>query len=149
MTDINGNIVNTYAYDPYGVTLSSSGTTGNKIQYQNAYLDGSTNLYKMGTRYYNPGEGRFTQVDPSGKDFYYSFTGDNPINYSDPTGLSECSDFVLDYAGGIVGIAGGLYSIATAETGIGIGIAVAGFGFGIASFHKATNTLQTNPSICI
>jgi hypothetical protein len=45
----------------------------------------------MGARYYQPGTGRFTQLDPLPTSVFegnrYHYTGGNPVNYTDPTGL--------------------------------------------------------------
>ncbi|WP_344779163.1 RHS repeat-associated core domain-containing protein, partial [Microbacterium marinilacus] len=46
-------------------------------------------VYKLGARYYDTGLGRFTQMDPSGQESNpYAYAISNPINYSDPSGLS-------------------------------------------------------------
>jgi RHS repeat-associated protein len=45
-------------------------------------------LYHYGARYYDPTTGRWTQPDPlSSSTPEYAFTGDDPINQMDPTGL--------------------------------------------------------------
>jgi RHS repeat-associated protein len=54
----------TYRYDPSGNTISSTGTVANPWQFTSAYFDSVTGLYKMGLRYYDPTQGRFTQQDP-------------------------------------------------------------------------------------
>jgi uncharacterized protein RhaS with RHS repeats len=41
----------------------------------------------MGERYYDPTLGRFTQLDPLGNGYVYS--QDDPVNFSDPSGLEE------------------------------------------------------------
>ncbi len=58
--------------------------------------DGSGYLY-MRNRYYNPQTGTFTQEDPiglAGGLNVYGFAGGDPVGYSDPFGLSACSDRV-------------------------------------------------------
>lgn len=81
-----------YSYDPYGQTLTGTGTlaTVNPYRYAGGYYDSTTGLYKLGERYYNPALGRFTQPDPDGSGFPYA--SDNPANYSDPDGLEELYD---------------------------------------------------------
>jgi hypothetical protein len=51
----------------------------------------------MGTRYYDPALGRFTQVDPveGGSANRYDYAGQNPVNNSDPTGTA-CGPRLLD-----------------------------------------------------
>ncbi|GAB7051442.1 RHS repeat-associated core domain-containing protein [Catenuloplanes indicus] len=85
---INGNAqkVNSYTYDPYGKPLTVSQQIANPWRYAGGFHDGPTGLTKFGARYYDPGLGRFTQRDPSGKDLPYTYVGGNPANYTDPTG---------------------------------------------------------------
>jgi RHS repeat-associated protein len=54
------------------------------------HKDGSGYVY-MRNRYYDPSSGRFTQVDPiglAGGLNAYGFAGGDPVNYSDPFGLT-------------------------------------------------------------
>jgi RHS repeat-associated protein len=49
----------------------------------------TTNLYKLGARYYDATTGRFTQFDPSGHEANpYAYAACNPINAKDPSGLA-------------------------------------------------------------
>ena len=103
-----GSIVATYGYDPYGqlTSLTSTGNVGinNPWRYAGAYQDG-TGLYKMGHRYYDPTTGRFTQQDPIHDPFdpkswnRYVYVGGDPINYTDPTGLSWWNPASWDWCG--------------------------------------------------
>jgi len=87
LTDSGGNVVNRYAYDPYGNTVSQSEAVSNPFRWIGAVWDGTTQLYKMGDRYYSSTLGRFTQVDPAHQCTNgYAYAGDNPINISDPSG---------------------------------------------------------------
>ncbi len=55
-----------------------------------AYTDTETGLVLMGHRYYDAGTGRFLTRDPIGYNGginLYGFTGNNPVNESDPSGL--------------------------------------------------------------
>lgn len=97
LTNNAGNLAATYEYDPYGrlTAMTSSGNAGvnNPWRYTSAYQDGS-GLYKMGERYYDPALGRFTQQDPVFEPLdpkqsnRYAYVGGDPINFSDPSGLS-------------------------------------------------------------
>lgn len=58
-------------------------------------LDDTTGLYFYGARYYDPSLGRFITADPTIQKPYdpqdlnrYTYCRNNPINYTDPTGLS-------------------------------------------------------------
>jgi len=81
-----------YTYDPYGVTLTNTGTGGvnttNHYRYATGYTD-PTGLIKLGARYYNPQLGRFTQPDPSGQETNrYAYAADNPSTFNDRSGTN-------------------------------------------------------------
>ena len=92
LTNSSGAVANSYKYDPYGATLSSSGTAPNVWGYAGGYQTGG--LYHFGQRYYDPTSARWTQQDPlnqfddlrEGNRFLY--TGDDPVNLTDASG--EC-----------------------------------------------------------
>lgn len=89
VTDSTGAIVNSYSYDPYGNTTSFSEQVPNPFRWRGAVWDSSTQLYKLGGRYYSPSLGRFTQLDPGGSCQSlngYTYAAGDPINKSDPSG---------------------------------------------------------------
>ena len=66
----------------------------NPWRFAAGYFDSSTGLYKFGTRYYNPGFGRWSQQDPVRGQLKdptslnrYLYAGDDPVNLVDPSGL--------------------------------------------------------------
>jgi len=74
-------------YRPYGV--SATATPG--IRYTGRRLDALTGLYHYRARAYNPVIGRFLQPDPiglGGGNNLYAYVGNDPLNYTDPSG--EC-----------------------------------------------------------
>ena len=96
LTDSNGTLVSTYQYDPYGNLTSSTGSVTNPWRFAGGYFDSSTGLYKFGTRYYNPGFGRWSQQDPVRGQLNdptslnrYVYAGDDPVNFTDPSGMSS------------------------------------------------------------
>jgi len=78
-------------YDAYGGNKGAAqSSTICPWGYDGYYQDSSTGLYYLQNRYYDPGTGHFTQQDPArdGTNWYGYCSGD-PINRSDPTGLSD------------------------------------------------------------
>ncbi len=111
LTDTTGALVANYTYDPYGKTLSATGTKAadNPWRYASGYTDQTTGLTKFGTRYYSPDLGRWTQLDPSGQNYGYSYAGSNPINATDRSGrlLDELwPDDLGDFGSAVSEVAG-------------------------------------------
>lgn len=99
ISDTSGNIKVEYQYDAYGnckVTNNTLGTFANynPIRYRGYYLDRETGFYFLNTRYYNPEWRRF--ISPDSTDYLdtenvnglnlFAYCGNDPVNYSDPTG---------------------------------------------------------------
>ena len=89
-------------YNAYGTKLSGnpSGDPFGFCAQAGAYTDSETGLSLMGLRYYDPSVGRFLTRDPSGYDGgpnLYDYTGNNPVNYADPMGLSPWGDDVNNF----------------------------------------------------
>jgi RHS repeat-associated protein len=111
-----GSVQDRDAYDPYGNVASSSGTLSNPFGYASGYTDASTGLVQFGTRYYNPSVGLFTQEDPSGQTAGYTYVGDNPVNGTDPTGMSGNPVDVDCSGGGTAASCAGAEAIAAQVT---------------------------------
>jgi RHS repeat-associated protein len=107
ITDGSGNLVEQYSYDVYGKPTIRDGVTnvlsasaiGNRLMFNARDRDPDTLLYNYRYRYYSPGLGRFVQPDPIirlsrdpiqeyGGHNLYSYISNNPINRTDPLGLS-------------------------------------------------------------
>ncbi len=112
MTDSSGKEVNGYVYDPFGQIVGQKEQSGlnNPWKFAGGYLDSSTNLYKFGTRYYDPSLGRWTQLDTAGSGYVY--VGDNPVNAVDPSGRFNLT------VGCIITIVGVGYGLVTALQGL-------------------------------
>ncbi len=100
IVDSSGATVATYAYDSWGRTIQMSGAAiaiSNPWRYRSGYQDGS-GLYHFGARFYDPVLARWTQADPAQNQLdptqwnAYSYAGDDPVNFSDPTGLISLAD---------------------------------------------------------
>lgn len=92
ITDENAQIVNAYAYSPYGL-LGAQETIPNSFTYVGYFgvMAEDNGLYYMRARYYDPEVGRFITKDPigyAGGDVkLYVYVLNNPVNLVDPLGL--------------------------------------------------------------
>lgn len=82
-----------YKYDPFGRTITSSGTlaAANVYQFSSKELMTKSGFYYYGFRFYDPDTGRWPNRDPiqeHGGINLYGFVFNNPIIYSDARGLS-------------------------------------------------------------
>jgi RHS repeat-associated protein len=89
ITGSTGTVEGAYTYTPYGATEGHTGTATTPLGYDGQYTSQDTGLIYMRARVYDPATAQFLTADPlkalSGEP--YSYTGDNPVNYSDPSGL--------------------------------------------------------------
>jgi len=133
---------NTYSYDPYGTSRTKTEPIPNPYQYLGAPLD-TTGLYHLQNRYYDPTLGRFTQPDPSGQETNtYAYATGNPINYTDPTGLS-----IFSFAVAALSVAFGIGAFVVASPlislvlgGVSLGFGVVALGIELASYFGDQNT---------
>ncbi|NOT13920.1 MAG: RHS repeat-associated core domain-containing protein [Methylococcaceae bacterium] len=91
LTNASQQIVNRYAYDPYGKLMAQTETIAQPFKYagQVGIFAENNNLYYMRARYYDAGVGRFISEDPIGFEGglnLYAYVGGNPIMLVDPSG---------------------------------------------------------------
>ncbi|WP_170149000.1 DUF6443 domain-containing protein [Chryseobacterium defluvii] len=87
-----GEIVENNNYYPFGMLHNYTATTQNAYQYKfNGKELEETGMYAMDWRHYMPDIGRFTGIDALSESYNnhtpYHFALNNPVNYSDPTGM--------------------------------------------------------------
>ncbi len=93
ITSTTGTVVGTTTYDAYGNKTGSTGTTTTPLGYNAQYTDSDTGLIYLRARYYDPTTAQFLSVDPAVVTTLaqYSYATDNPVNASDPSGLTPWS----------------------------------------------------------
>ena len=90
VTDGSGTVLAKIDYSTWGLptVTSSNGYDGTKdISYTGKEED-ATGLYYFNARYYDPSIGRFITEDPARDGInWYTYCGNNPLSYTDPSGL--------------------------------------------------------------
>lgn len=90
LTNAAGEVVESYAYDPYGQPTPAVSAVGNPYRFTGREYDADTGLYYYRARHYHPGLGRFMQRDPLGHvdgSNLYAYVRNNAVNHVDPLGL--------------------------------------------------------------
>ncbi len=121
-----GTATDVYYYDSWGNPIPPSvETTVQPLRWNGAYgyewdCYAGTGLYHVGAREYDPRTARWLQRDPidtaSGDPNLYRYCGNDPVNYTDPSGLktmvlSPCDaeiELLNALGGGLLGSGGGL-----------------------------------------
>ena len=97
-------VTETISYDPWGVP-TYTGDLSSRVMWKGLMWEGGpatgdvVGLYYVRGRWYDPQAGRFVQEDPMGVDGginVYTFAGDDPINGSDPSGMSPGAEQCID-----------------------------------------------------
>jgi RHS repeat-associated protein len=93
LTDEGGTVTDSYDYDAFGNLIARTGTTVNPFLFTGQQFDADSGFYHLRARYYQPGVGRFTSVDPYEGDIEtpaslhkYTYSANDPVNKFDPSG---------------------------------------------------------------
>ena len=91
ITGGHGDVLNSYQYDAFGMSLGTTEKLNNRIRYTGQQYDELTEQYYLRARYYNPVAGRFMQEDVYQGDGLnlYAYCGNNPVVYDDPSGYAR------------------------------------------------------------
>jgi RHS repeat-associated protein len=100
LTDNTGNITARYEYDAFGQIVGADGSADTNSLYTGQEFDPESELVYMNARYYNPTLGRFISrdgvlgrvgavVSRNG----YVYVLNNPLKYTDPSGMEENNQF--------------------------------------------------------
>lgn len=94
LTDVAGDITDSYTYEAFGNLLNSAGTTENNYLFTGEQYDPYVDFYYLRARYYDQEIGRFVTSDWYPPVDYvpstlhrYLYVGNDPINKLDPNGL--------------------------------------------------------------
>ena len=90
LTDGTGAIVWDGVFDPFGNTVSTTGSVTMNMRFPGQYFDAESDLHQNWFRNYDPNTGRYVQSDPLGLlggINTYEYVDENPLIYSDPSGL--------------------------------------------------------------
>lgn len=104
LSDFDGNPYQFFLNLPFGETMaeqhSYSGEYTNRYKFNGKELDEETGFYYYGARYYNPKFSIWLSVDPLAEKAPnwtpYRYCFNNPIRYTDPTGLWEGDYYTKD-----------------------------------------------------
>ncbi|MEG3085379.1 RHS repeat-associated core domain-containing protein [Sphingomonas sp. PB2P12] len=102
-----GNATQILSYDEYGIPGNSYST---RFQYTGQAWLPELGMAYYKARIYSPTLGRFMHTDPIGYDGgpnLYAYTGNDPVNNTDPTGLLTAQEIVVYGGGGGGGGSGG------------------------------------------
>ena len=89
-----GTVVWQAAALPFGRTQVQLGTVQNNLRFPGQYFDAETGLHYNWNRYYDPETGRYLSPDPIGLEGglnLYAYVNNDPVNWSDPWGLTRDS----------------------------------------------------------
>ena len=90
ITNTTGDVIGKLSYSPFGETTDVGLTATTPIGWAGDYKDTETGYVYLRARYYDPATAQFLTRDPleALTRSAYGYAANNPINFTDPTGLS-------------------------------------------------------------
>jgi RHS repeat-associated protein len=138
VTDVNGNVVSSIELDPWGADTARSNAAAFQPKKFTSYDRDANGTDEAMFRRYNRKHSRFDQPDPYDGSYdlsnpqsfnRYAYVNNDPVNFTDPSGLNECSaEFSYAQCGGDAGFWGG--------SGGGRGAGGGGFGGIVAEYNR-------------
>ncbi|MFC4476483.1 RHS repeat domain-containing protein [Flavobacterium chungangensis] len=107
ISNLDGEVVQHVEYVPFGeVFLEEKNAKWNTpYLFTSKEIDRETGLYYYGARYMDSKMGIFISVDPLAEKYAgvssYAYALNNPVKFTDPTGMSPENDYGIDKAGNI------------------------------------------------
>jgi RHS repeat-associated protein len=152
LTNTAGTVTDTYDFDAFGNLVSATGATLNDYLYSGERFDSALGAYHLRERDYNPQRGRFLTSDPFAGYIdlprtlhKYLYVGVDPVNFIDPSGLAETTEYRANVVrlrcASLVGLAGKIIVIGETMTRV---IPVAEMLGGLP--YNATNPTWANNS---
>jgi RHS repeat-associated protein len=92
-TDADGVVTSAREWSPYGVEI---GGTQEGLGFTGEWFDANVGLMYLRARWYDDVSGRFTQKDPLDTAAFYRYANDNPLRFTDPSGLIPEYDLIGD-----------------------------------------------------
>ena len=97
MTDVNGTVVWSADYRPFGQADVTVNTVANNFRFPGQYEDEETGLHYNWHRYYDPGIGKYLRADPIGIQGginLFAYVSNDPVGGIDTTGLKAICYYV-------------------------------------------------------
>jgi RHS repeat-associated protein len=100
LTDSSGAVIESYKYDAFGKPTINGGALtasafGNRFMFTGREYVSQFGVYEYRNRAYHPGLGRFMSEDPkgfaAGDNNFFRYCGNDPVDRTDPMGLSDLS----------------------------------------------------------
>lgn len=167
-TDPTGSVTGSLSYAPFGELVS--GTPATPFGYTGEWTDPGGHVY-LRARVYQPSTGRFLTTDPIQPNHpgtqgwnQYTYTTNNPVTFTDPSGLAPLFEFSLKSAAIGAVIAGSLRpgegvlecrshhqpgSSDYVWCVVGYGALGAGLGFGFGGFGPVVERAFTAVAVCL